>query len=106
MLRLFPLLALIALLFAPLAAPMAAMAAVTTQADCGDMAMGGGGHEMPAADHNIGAACCIAVPPAIDPPLTTLDAAIALDHLAFIALTEPFRLGAGPRAEDPPPRNA
>ncbi len=102
----FQLLTLVALLFAPLAAPAATMAAVPATIECADMAMGGGGHDMPAADHGIGEACCIAVPPAIDPPLAALDAAVAPDHLAFIALTEPFRLGAGPHAEDPPPRIA
>ena len=104
--RLFQLLTLVALLFAPLAAPVAAMAAVPIAADCHDMAMGRGGHDMPAGDHDIGAACCVAIPPAIDPPLAALYVGSAPDHLAFIVLTEPFRLGAGPHTEDPPPRIA
>lgn len=104
--RFFHLLTLVALLFAPLVAPAAAMAAASAPTDCADMSMGEGGHDMPAADHGIGEACCIAVPPAIDPPVVAFDVAAAPDHRAFIALTEPFRLGAGPNAEDPPPRIA
>lgn len=100
------LLALIALLIAPLAAPAAAMASSPTTAECTDMAMDQPGHEMPAGDHGQGKACCIAVPPAIDPPLTALDPAIAVEHLGFVSAIEPFHLGAGPKAEDPPPRTA
>lgn len=100
------LLALVALLVAPLAAPAGAMAAQPSGSECTDTTMAMAGHEMPAGDHGQGQACCIAVPPAIDPPLAALDASIAIEHLAFIALTAPFRLGAGPKAEDPPPRTA
>ena len=104
--RFFHLLALMALLFAPLAAPAAAMTAKPTTAECTDMAMEMGGHEMPAGDHGQGEACCIAIPPAIDPPLSALIAIPAIGHLAFVADSAPFRLGAGPKAEDPPPRTA
>ncbi len=100
------LLAVVALLVAPLAAPAAAMAAKPSAAECKDMAMEMSGHDMPAGDHGQGKACCIAVPPAIDPPLTALDAVAAIEHLAFVAGIAPFHLGAGPNAEDPPPRPA
>lgn len=103
----FHVLTLVALLFAPLAAPAAALTAVA-QGDvkCVDMEMAAPDHQMPAGDHRSGEACCIAVPPAITPPLAALDVAASIDLLAFIAMTEPFRLGAGPMAEDPPPRIA
>lgn len=101
---LFRLMTLIALTIAPLVAPVAAMAAVPVAAECGDMAMTD--HEMPAADHGAGEPCCIAVPPAIDPPINSIGTIARPAHLAFVALTEPLRLGAGPHAEDPPPRIA
>ena len=101
------LLTLVALLFAPLAAPAAAMAAVAqSQVDCNDMDMAAPEHEMATGEHRSGEACCIAVPPAISPPLAALDAATPIEHLDFVAAIEPFRLGAGPKAEDPPPRIA
>ncbi|MCY7281147.1 MAG: hypothetical protein LH610_09690 [Sphingomonas bacterium] len=108
------LLALFALLGAPLAAPATAMtmamtmtgAARQSAADCADMAMDRSGHEMPTGDHGKGKACCIAVPPAIDPPVVALDTVPGIEHLAFVATNVPFRLGAGPKAEDPPPRIA
>lgn len=101
------LLALVALLSAPLAAPTAAMAMVAqSQVNCDEMAMAAPEHEMPSSEHRPGEACCIAVPAAINPPLAVLDIATSIDHLAFVAGIEPFRLGAGPKAEDPPPRIA
>lgn len=100
------LLALVALMVAPLAVPAAAMAAQPTTAECTDNAMEMAGHDMPAGDHGQGEACCMAVPPAIDPPLVAIDASAAIEHLAFVAAIEPFRLGAGPKTEDPPPRFA
>ncbi len=100
------LLALLALLVAPLAAPASAMAAKLSSAECTDMAMAMSGHQMPAGDHGQGKACCIAVPPAIDPPQTALDAVAGIEHLAFVPAIAPFLLGAGPKAEDPPPRPA
>jgi len=100
-------LTLVALLAAPLAAPAAAMAAVAqSQVDCDDMEMAASEHQMPAGEHRSGEACCIAVPPAISPPLAALDVAASIDHPAFVVKAEPFRLGAGPKAEDPPPRRA
>jgi len=104
--RLLHLLALIALLFAPLAAPAATMAAPPTVAECVEMAMDKTKHDMPAGDHGQARDCCIAVPPAIDPPLTSLNAVAAIDHLAFVTAIQPFHLGSGPNAEDPPPRSA
>lgn len=100
------LLALLALLVAPLAVPAAAMASTQSAAECAEMAMEMSGHDMPAGDHGQGKACCIAVPPAIDPPLTALVAVAAIQHLAFVAGIAPFHLGSGPNAEDPPPRLA
>lgn len=106
----FHLLTLLALMVAPLAAPAAAMpmtgTATPTAAECTDIAMDMAGHEMPAGHHGQGKACCIAIPPAIDPPLAALDPSTAIEHLAFVAAIAPFRLGAGPKAEDPPPRIA
>lgn len=99
-------LSLLALLVAPLAAPAAAATVEQVAGECTDMAMEMAGHEIPIGDHGQGKACCIAVPPAVDPPLTALDSVTALEHLAFVAAIEPFRLGAGPKAEDPPPRIA
>jgi hypothetical protein len=104
--RLLQFLSLIALLVAPLAAPAAAMSAKAVAAECTDMGMEMAGHEMPAGDHGQGEACCIAIPPAIDPPLSALIAAPPIEHLAFVADNAPFHLGAGPKAEDPPPRSA
>ena len=100
------LLTLLALLVAPLAAPAAAMSVRPTAGECSDMAMKNSGHEMPAGDHGLGQACCIAVPPAVNSQAVEIDAAAAIEHLAFIAAIEPFLLGAGPKAEDPPPRTA
>ena len=100
------LLTIVALLMAPLAVPAAAMAAAVGTVECADMAMSAPDHPMPAGEHEPGKPCCIAVPPAIDPPLTGLQVAVFTDHLAFVAGIEPFRLGAGPKAEDPPPRTA
>lgn len=103
--RFFHLLTLIALLIAPLAAPATATAGSMT-AHCPEMNVAEADHGMPAADHEMGEACCIAVPPAINAPLNALDGAASIGHLAFVAEIEPFPLGAGPNAEDPPPRNA
>ena len=102
----FHLLALVALLIAPLAVPTAAMAAQPSAGECTELAIDVAGHDMPAGDHGQGQACCIAVPPAIDPPQAALNSVLSIQHLAFVAMIEPFRLGAGPKAEDPPPRTA
>ena len=104
--RFLQLLTLMAMMFAPLAAPAAAMAPTPVAAECADMAMAMDGHEMPSTHHGQGEACCIAVPPAIDPPSAEVAAFAPLEHLAFVADDAPFRLGAGPKAEDPPPRTA
>ncbi|MEO6581318.1 MAG: hypothetical protein ABIN68_00735 [Sphingomicrobium sp.] len=102
----FRLLTLIALIAAPLAAPAAAMApAQNPAADC-KMDMGGSQHQMPASHHRTGEPCCVAVPAAIGPSLAALEVAPAIDHPTFAAVAVPFRLGAGPKAEDPPPRLA
>ncbi len=100
--RLLSFLALLSLLVAPLAAPAVAMTVLPVATDCAEMS----GHEMPASDHAAGKQCCIAVPPAIDPPVALIDTVTAPELLAFVALNEPFPLGAGPNAEDPPPRIA
>lgn len=99
-------LALVALLVAPLAAPAAAFAAAPVKSECTTMTDDAAGHVMPDGDHMAGKACCIAVPPAIDPPLAALDALPDIAHLAFVAASSSFHLGAGPKAEDPPPRTA
>ena len=79
------LLTLLALLVAPLAAPAAAMPMTGTAAprvtECTDIAMHMAGHEMPAGDHGQGKACCVAIPPAIDPPLTAFAAGDLLKEL-------------------------
>ena len=98
------LLTLLALMGAPLAAPAAAMAAAPVTSECHSLPMAD--HEMPKGEHGQAAPCCIAVPPAIDPPVAMLGAVDGPEHLAFVAVIEPFRLGAGPHAEDPPPRFA
>ena len=103
------LLTLVALLFAPLAAPAAAMEMAKVEqgkVECAEMEMAAPAHKMPANEHRNGEACCIAVPPAITPPLAALDADASIDHPSFVVKAEPFRLGAGPKAEDPPPRIA
>ena len=101
------LLTLVALLVAPLAAPAAAMAVVEqSKVDCADMEMAAAKHQMPSGEHRSGEGCCIAVPPAITPPLASLDVDASIDHISFVARTEPFRLGAGPQSEDPPPRRS
>lgn len=101
------LLTLVALLFAPFAAPAAAMATVQqTSVDCEKMEMAATKHQMPSGEHRSGDRCCIAVPAAIASSATTIDPIVPLAHLPFVALIEPFRLGAGPQSEDPPPRRA
>lgn len=102
---LFRLLTLLALLIAPLAAPAAAMVPATVKAQCHDSAMHSAANRMPAGEHQGGAACCTAVPAAaIDPPLPSLGSIEPLGHLPFIEQAKPIALGAGPEAEDPPPR--
>lgn len=103
---LFRILTLIALMVAPLAAPAAAMVPVKAATDCTAMDMGAAQHKMPAGHHSMGEPCCIAVPLAIDSPLVAIAVAPMVDHPAFVAKTEAFQLGAGPSAEDPPPRSA
>lgn len=101
------LLALVALLVAPLAAPAAAMTMVQrTSVDCEQMKMATTEHQMPSGDHHGNDQCCIAVPAAIASPAVALDRIVPLGHLPFVALIEPFRLGAGPLSEDPPPRRS
>ena len=88
--RFLELLTLVALLFAPLATPAAAIAAAEqSKVDCADMEMAAAEHKMPAGEHRSGEACCIAVPAAINPPLAALDATPSTDHLAFVAAIEP-----------------
>lgn len=101
------LLTLVALLFAPLAAPAAAMTMVQqTSVDCEEMEMAATKHQMPSGEHRNADQCCIAVPAAIALPAAALDRIVPLGHLPFVALAQPFRLGAGPQSEDPPPRHA
>lgn len=102
----FHVLALVALLVAPLAAPAAAFAFAPVSPECTTMTDDGLGHVMPDGNHMAGKACCIAVPPAIDPPLAAIDGLPEIVHLAFVSVISSFRLGAGPKAEDPPPRIA
>lgn len=103
---LFRILTLIALMVAPIAAPAAAMAPVKAATDCTAMDMGAAQHKMPVAHHPMGEPCCIAVPLAIDSPLVAIAVDRLADHPTFVAKTEAFQLGAGPSAEDPPPRSA
>ena len=104
---LFRLLTLLALLIAPLAAPAAAMVPAKAEAQCHDGAMHSATNRMPAGEHQGGAACCTAVPAAaIDPPLPSLGSIEPLGHLPFVEQATPITLGAGPEAEDPPPRFA
>lgn len=104
---LFRLLTLIALFAAPLAGPAMATATVpAVQADCATMETSAPQHPMPADHHRAGESCCIAVPAGIDPALHSLTLAAPVDHSTFIAGAEAFVLGAGPMADDPPPRTA
>ena len=101
------LLTLVALLLAPLAAPASAMAAVQqTSVDCEKMEMAATKHQMPSGEHRGTDRCCIAVPAAIASSATMIARIVPLVHLPFVALIEPFRLGAGPQSEDPPPRRS
>jgi hypothetical protein len=68
------------------------------------MEMGGSSHAPPHSQHGGDSACCLAVPPAIDSSPAALEAVMPLGHLPFAASLAPFHLGAGPLAEDPPPR--
>ncbi len=105
---LFRILTLVALIGAPIVAPAVALVpAMPAAADCKQMdIMGASQHQMPAGHHHSGEPCCTAVPPAIDPRLAAIAIALPAGHSTFTAVTEPFRLGAGPKAEDPPPRAA
>ena len=100
------LLTLVALLFAPLAAPAAAMAPAQQAAKCQDMGMAAPEHQMPAGKHSSSSPCCLAVPCAIGVLPVSIGGFEPLGHLPFQPLTEAFRLGAGPMADDPPPRRA
>ena len=100
------LLALVALLFAPLAAPAAAMAPAQSAAECQDMGMGSASHEMPMGKHSGGDTCCLAVCSAIATPPGAIDRSEPVGHLAYQLLRESFRLGSGPSTDDPPPRRA
>jgi hypothetical protein len=101
--RLLHWLTLVALLLAPLAAPAAA-AVRSARSDCHEMEMGKAHHEVPPAKHHARDSCCLAIPAAIDPPLTALEGTMPLGHLQFAASVTSFALGAGPSFEDPPPR--
>lgn len=104
---LFRLLTLIALFVAPLAAPADASApAAPAAADCAEMDMGASFHRMPPNHHGAGESCCVAIPMGIDTPLMAVSLAPPADHRTFIAVAEAFRLGAGPKADDPPPRTS
>ncbi|HEU4876295.1 MAG TPA: hypothetical protein VFT07_00440 [Sphingomicrobium sp.] len=104
---LFRLLTLVARLVAPLAAPAAANAPVApAAADCARMDMGASSHRMPPSHHGAGESCCIAVPAGIGSPLVAVSLAPPTDHQTFIAVAQAFRLGAGPKADDPPPRTS
>lgn len=104
--RLVHRLTLVALLFAPFAAPAAGMAAPPTVAECVEMATTMTGHEVLAGELGQAKNCCIAVPPAIDPTLATFDAVDAIDHLAYLVAIQSLPIGVGPKTEDPPPRIA
>ena len=102
------LLTLVALLFAPLVAPAAAAAMAPAQqaAECQDMDMAAPEHQMPAGKHGSSDKCCLAVHCAIAVLPTAIGGLEPLGHLSFESLAEAFRLGAGPLADDPPPRRA
>jgi hypothetical protein len=97
-------LSLLALLVAPLAAPAAASAPLRPSAECQMKAMGGSKHAMPRTKHHAGESCCLAIPPAIDPPHVAIEAIMPIGHLPFAGSIASLRLGAGPPFEDPPPR--
>ncbi|MEO7410333.1 MAG: hypothetical protein ABIU10_03300 [Sphingomicrobium sp.] len=107
---LFRLFALLALMLAPLASPAAAMAPMpansAASAGCDNDAAKSARHQMPAGEHQPNAPCCTAGVVAIDPPLPTLSAVAPPPHMPFMAIAKSFALGAGPEAEDPPPRFA
>ena len=100
------LLALVALLIAPLAAPAAAMAPVQSSVECRDMAMAAPEHQMPAGKHSASDPCCAAVPCAVALLSVATESFDPVDHLPFQPLSDAFQLGAGPAADDPPPRRA
>ncbi len=99
-------LTLVALLFAPLAAPAVAMAPAPLAAACQDMGMGSTDHEMPAGTHDNGGSCCLAVCAAIAMPPVAANRVEPVGLLSFQSMSEAFRLGAGPSTDDPPPRRA
>ena len=101
---LLQLLLLIAMLVAPLAAATASPQ--PNAATCEQMDMGTAKHQMPAGHHDSSAACCVAVPAAIDAPIAALVATPPLDHPTFVVMTLAFHLSAGSPVEDPPPRPA
>ena len=94
------LLTLLALLVAPLAAPVAA--AQPSVGECSQMHSG----KSPFSHHRTGEPCCVAIPPAIDTPPSAASAATPSLHVPIVASAEQFSLGAGPQFEDPPPRIA
>ena len=100
------LLTLVALLFAPLAAPAAAMAPAQQAVECQDLDMTTAEHRMPAGNHGSSDPCCLAVPCAIGVLPVAIEWSEPLGHLPFRPQSEAFRLGAGPLADDPPPRRA
>ena len=100
------LLTLVALLLAPLAAPAAAMAPAQQAAECQDMDMVAPEHQMPAGKHSSSDPCCLAVPCAIGVLPVAIGWFEPLGHLPFQPPSGAFRLGAGPLADDPPPRRA
>lgn len=101
------LLTVVSLLFAPLAAPAAAMTVVKhASAECRAMDHATAKFSKLASKHGSGNSCCLAIPSAIDTRPLLIDRIETVDHLRFLPLAEAFRLGAGPAAVDPPPRGA
>ena len=101
------LLTVVALLFAPLAAPAAAMTAVKyASAECRAMDHATANSSKLASKHSSSNPCCLAMPSVIDTRPLSIDRIETVDHMPFQPLAEAFRLGAGPAAADPPPRGA
>ena len=102
------LLTVLGLLVAPLAAPAAAMAMtpVSQSVECQEMDMAAPEHQMPAGKHSASDPCCLAVPCAVAVLSAATESFDPVAHLPFQPLSDAFQLGAGPAADDPPPRRA
>jgi hypothetical protein len=98
-------LTLIALLVAPLAS-FATVPVAAAATECAGMDMAASRHRPPADHHHPGEPCCTAIAAAIAPPPAAQAIAPPLDHPDFFADADAFLLGAGPKADDPPPRMA